>query len=81
MPDRKEVEVRRLLEGPRPAVPADLATTAATQGRRLLRRRRTLHRLGWLLLLAAVSAFTVWALLTRPWTVPPSDVAPPLEGW
>ncbi len=33
------------------------------------------------LLFAAAVAFTVWASLTRPWEVPPSDVSPPLEGW
>ncbi|MEV7420532.1 hypothetical protein [Streptomyces sp. NPDC089919] len=81
LPDRKELEVRRLLEGPHPVVPADLAPTAAARGARLLRRRQALRRAGWTLLLAAAVAFTVWASLTRPWVTPPSTVAPPLEGW
>ncbi|MEU3723327.1 hypothetical protein, partial [Streptomyces sp. NPDC031705] len=70
--DRKEAQVRQLLEGPHPAVPAGLATAARTHGRRLLRRRRALRRFGWALLWAAAAAFTVWAALTRPWVVPPS---------
>ncbi|MFJ5549555.1 MULTISPECIES: hypothetical protein [unclassified Streptomyces] len=81
LPDRKELEVRRMLEGPHPVVPVGLAAQAAARGTRLLRRRRALRRLGWTLLLAAAVAFTVWASLTRPWVVPPSTVAPPLEGW
>ncbi|MFF3015776.1 hypothetical protein [Streptomyces sp. NPDC057939] len=80
-PDRKEDQVRKLLEGPHPMVPAGLAAAAATHGRRLLRRRRALRRLGWSVLFAAAVAFTVWASLTRPWVTPPSGISPPLEGW
>ncbi|UQX02697.1 hypothetical protein [Streptomyces sp. RerS4] len=79
--DRKEAQVRELMAGPQPAVPAGLAAAAATHGRRLLRRRRALRRFGWSVLWAAAVAFTVWAALTRPWVTPPSDVSPPLEGW
>ncbi|MDA5280528.1 MULTISPECIES: hypothetical protein [unclassified Streptomyces] len=79
--DRKEDQVRKLMEGPHPAVPAGLAAAAATHGRRLLRRRRALRRLGWSVLFAAAVAFTVWASLTRPWVTPSSGVSPPLEGW
>ncbi|MEU3313128.1 hypothetical protein ACGFY6_07640 [Streptomyces sp. NPDC048387] len=79
--DRKEAQVRRLLEGPHPAVPAGLASAAAARGRRLLRRRRALRRLGWAVLWAAAVAFAVWAALTHPWATPPSHVSPPLEGW
>jgi ferric-dicitrate binding protein FerR (iron transport regulator) len=78
---RKEAQVRALLEGPHPVVPAGLAAAAAAHGRRLLRRRRALRRFGWTLLCAAALAFTVWAALTRPWVTPPSQVSPPLEGW
>ncbi|MET9957633.1 hypothetical protein ABZ128_00810 [Streptomyces sp. NPDC006326] len=81
VPDRKEAQVRRLMEGPYPVVPAGLAASAAARGDRLLRRRRALRRAGWTLLCAAAVAFAVWASLTRPWEVPPSDVSPPLEGW
>ncbi|MET9695932.1 hypothetical protein ABZY31_03265 [Streptomyces sp. NPDC006529] len=80
-PDRREAEVRRLLEGPHPVVPVDLAAVAAARGARLLRRRRALRRLGWALVFAAAVAFTVWASLAHPWEVPPTDVAPPLRGW
>ncbi|MEU2245509.1 hypothetical protein [Streptomyces sp. NPDC019224] len=58
---RREDQVRRMLEGPRPQVPAGLAARAAERGGRLLRRRRTLRRLGMLALgAAAVAAFAVW---------------------
>ncbi|WP_327415981.1 hypothetical protein [Streptomyces sp. NBC_01233] len=81
LPDRKEAQVRQLLEGPYPTVPAGLAAGAAARGGRLLRRRRALRRLGWAVLFAAAVAFTVWASLTRPWATPPSGISPPLEGW
>lgn len=80
-PDRKEAQVRRLLEGPYPAVPVGLAAGAAARGARLLRRRRALRRLGWTVLCAAAVVFVVWAGLTQPWAAPPSEVSPPLEGW
>ena len=78
---RREDEVRRLLEGPRPQVPADLAARAAERGGRLLRRRRALRRLWVLTLVAAVAVFAVWALVARPWDAPPSGITPPLEDW
>ncbi|MFE6834659.1 hypothetical protein ACFVFI_07410 [Streptomyces sp. NPDC057705] len=81
LPDRKEAQVKQLLEGPYPTVPAGLAAGAAARGDRLLRRRRALRRLGWAVLFAAAVAFTVWASLTRPWVTPPSGISPPLEGW
>ncbi|MGX1880915.1 hypothetical protein [Streptomyces sp. NPDC055287] len=80
-PDRKQDEVRRMLEGAHPPVPADLGPRAAGRGARLLRRRMLARRLMWLLLGLAVVAFTVWAVLEQPWVTPPSEVAPPLEGW
>ncbi|MFD9795723.1 hypothetical protein ACFWXK_32765 [Streptomyces sp. NPDC059070] len=81
LPDRKEEEVRRLLDVPHPAVPPELAAEAAELGTRLLRRRRVARRLAWLLLTAAVLAFTVWAARTHPWVAPPSTVAPPVDGF
>ncbi|WP_028811686.1 hypothetical protein [Streptomyces flavidovirens] len=81
LPDRKQDEVRRMLEGPHPPVPADLGPRAAERGARLLRRRVLARRLMWLLLGLAVVTFTVWALVEQPWVAPPSEVAPPLEAW
>ncbi|WP_405489545.1 hypothetical protein [Streptomyces sp. NBC_00096] len=76
-PDPREAQVKRLLEGPYPAVPPGLAAGAAAHGDRLLRRRRTVRRIGWTLLFAAVVAFLVWASLTHAWTSPSSEVSPP----
>ncbi|WP_327709168.1 hypothetical protein OG912_10800 [Streptomyces sp. NBC_00464] len=78
---RKEDEVRRMLEGPRPQVPAELAARAEERGVRLLRRRRVLRRLWLLVVTAAVVAFTVWAVVAQPWQAPPAETTPPLEGW
>lgn len=80
-PDRKEDQVRRMLEGPHPVLPPDLAGRATGRGQRLLRRRRTARTVGWAVLLAAVVAFTVWAAVVHPWAGPPADTTPPLEGW
>ncbi|WP_086860876.1 hypothetical protein [Streptomyces milbemycinicus] len=79
--DRKEDVVRRMLNGPHPAVPPDLADRAAGRGRRMLRRHRAVRAVGWVLLIAAIIAFTVWAVIVQPWTTPPTDTTPPLEGW
>ncbi|MFD5100524.1 hypothetical protein [Streptomyces albidochromogenes] len=81
MSDRKQDEVRRMLETPHPPVPSDLGTRAAERGARLLRRRVLTRRLLCLLLALAAVAFAVWAALEQPWVVPPSEIAPPLEGW
>ncbi|MEV8404134.1 hypothetical protein [Streptomyces niveus] len=78
---RKEDEVRRMLDLPHPKVPVDLTARASAHGARLLNRRRTWRLLLWLLVTVAVVAFTVWASAAEPWTVPPSDLTPPLEGW
>jgi ferric-dicitrate binding protein FerR (iron transport regulator) len=79
--NRREAEVRRILEEPQPAVPPDLYADVMRRGGRMLRRRRAARRLMWLLLLAAVVAFVVWASMTRPWVEPPSETTPPLTGW
>ncbi|MCX4788945.1 MULTISPECIES: hypothetical protein [unclassified Streptomyces] len=76
-----EDEVRRMLDGPHPQVPAELAQRAAERGARLLRRRRFAGRLMLLLTCAAVVAFTVWAVAAQPWQVPPAETTPPLDGW
>ncbi|MEU8673737.1 hypothetical protein [Streptomyces sp. NPDC048560] len=79
--DRKVDEVRRMLEAPRPQVPADLASRAAERGARLLRRRRAARRVVVCLMCAAVVAFVVWAGVTGPWESPPAGTTPPLDGW
>lgn len=79
-PDRKETEVRRMLDGPHPAVPPGLALRAAERGHRLLLRRRWLLLAGWLLLTVGV-VLCVWALAQQPWLPPPTRTTPPLEGW
>ena len=65
-PDRKEEHVRRLLDGPHPPVPVDLAARAAERGRRLLRRRRTVHAALWVLLFAALVTAVVLAITAWP---------------
>ncbi|MFF4404037.1 hypothetical protein ACFY2W_16730 [Streptomyces sp. NPDC001262] len=75
--DRKEDEVRRMLDLPHPPVPAELAGLAAERGRRLLRRRRAVRAVAWTLLLAAVVVFCVWAAVVHPWAARPEDTVPP----
>jgi ferric-dicitrate binding protein FerR (iron transport regulator) len=70
-----------MLDGPHPQVPADLAQRAAERGGRLLHRRRFARRLVLLVAFVAVVAFTVWAVRTQPWQVPPAETTPPLDGW
>lgn len=76
----KEDEVRRMLDGPHPQVPTDLARRAAARGNRLLCRRRLAHRLLLVVAFAAVVAFTVWAATTQPWRTPPAATTP-ADGW
>jgi hypothetical protein len=78
--ERKEDEVRRMLDGSYPHVPGDLGVRAVTRGIRLLRRDRVVRRIWWALLAVAVVAFVVWASVTRPWEVPPAGTTPPLDG-
>ncbi|MFE7313850.1 hypothetical protein ACFU7T_12185 [Streptomyces sp. NPDC057555] len=81
-PDRKETEARRMLRaGPYPPVPPDLAARAAARGRRLLARRRLLHRTGSLLVLLALLTLLVWAGVEQPWRPPPARTTPPVEGY
>ncbi|MFI1969063.1 hypothetical protein BLA24_26445 [Streptomyces cinnamoneus] len=79
--DRKEDEVRRMLEGRHPALPPDVVRRAAEEGRRLLRRRRAVRAVGWALLVAVVVAFCVWAAVAEPWAARPAERTPPLRGW
>ncbi|MFE7774049.1 hypothetical protein ACFU5O_09125 [Streptomyces sp. NPDC057445] len=77
----REEEVRRMLDVPPAPVPADLLVRATGLGTRLLRRRRTLRRAGWFVLVAVAIAFAVWAAVVEPWTVPPAETTPEIEGW
>ncbi|MFF0967955.1 hypothetical protein ACWDQO_00255 [Streptomyces sp. NPDC003703] len=77
----REAAVRRLLEQTPPQVPAGLYEDAVRRGGRMLRRRAVARRALWLVLCAAVAAFTVWALTVRPWAQPPSQTTPPVTGW
>ncbi|MFF1837586.1 hypothetical protein ACFVXE_25770 [Streptomyces sp. NPDC058231] len=78
---QKEDQVRRMLDGPHPQVPADLAERAAERGGRMLRRRRAARALAVAALVAAVLAFTVWAVVAEPWHVQPAETTPPLGRW
>ncbi|MGW0910530.1 hypothetical protein ACWD1Z_02105 [Streptomyces sp. NPDC002784] len=79
--NERQAAARRIMERTPPAVPPGLCADAVRRGGRMLRRRRAALRLMWLLMFAASVAFLVWALLTRPWAEPPSEVTPPLTGW
>ncbi|WP_217241315.1 hypothetical protein [Streptomyces sp. AC555_RSS877] len=77
----REAAVRRIMERSVPSVPQELYGEVVRRGARMLRRRRAVRRLLWLLLLAATVAFVVWALTAQPWVEPPSDTTPPLTDW
>ncbi|EKX62143.1 hypothetical protein Sipo8835_33925 [Streptomyces ipomoeae] len=77
----RESAVRQILEHRPPPVPPELCAEAMRRGGRMLRRRTAARHLLWLVLLAAVVAFVVWASIARPWVEPPSQTTPPLTGW
>ncbi|MEU6481931.1 hypothetical protein ABZ858_34680 [Streptomyces sp. NPDC047017] len=77
----REAAARRILEQAAPQVPAGLYDEAVRRGGRMLRRRALARRTLWLLLCAAVLAFTVWALTVRPWVEPPSQTTPQVTDW
>ncbi|MGW1727010.1 hypothetical protein ACWCQK_29330 [Streptomyces sp. NPDC002306] len=77
----REAAARRIMERTTLQVPPDLCADAVRLGARMLRRRTLTRRLSWLLLWAALLAFTIWALSVRPWVEPPSVTTPPLTGW
>ncbi|HEV7628029.1 MAG TPA: hypothetical protein VGO89_16165 [Streptomyces sp.] len=79
LPDRKETEVRGLLEGgPPEAVPPDLAQRAVVRGLRMAHRRRTVQLALWAFFAAAV-VFAVWVVLAGPWVGEPTQTTPPLD--
>ncbi|AXK33819.1 hypothetical protein DVA86_15290 [Streptomyces armeniacus] len=80
-PDRKEDEVRRMLELRPAPLPVDLAARALVRGERQLRRHNTWRAVLWTVLLVAAIAFTVWALAAEPWVARPSQTTPPSYDW
>ncbi|WP_210732794.1 hypothetical protein [Streptomyces sp. RKND-216] len=78
--DRKESEVRRMLDAAHTPVPADLAARASARGARLLRRRHGLHVTLWTLAAVAAVLFAAWAATTQPWAVPHTQ-PPPVFTW
>lgn len=79
LPDRKENEVRRMLEGAHAAVPVDLAARATERGVRLLRRRHGVHAALWTLAVIAAVLFAAWAATAQPWRIP--ETPPPIYTW
>jgi len=79
LPNRRDDEVRRLLDTPHPVVPIDLTSRAAVRGRGILRRRRAFHTALWALLLAAAIAGIVLAVLF--WPDHPSPTTPGDNTW
>lgn len=80
LPDRKETEVRRLLESVPPApVPTDLAVRAMARGLRIANRRRVAALLLWGFFAVAL-AVAVWAATAEPWAGEPARMTPP-AGW
>ncbi|MET8563921.1 hypothetical protein ABZV75_26380 [Streptomyces flaveolus] len=77
----REAAVRRIMEQGGAPVPLELYGDAVRRGERLLRRRRLVRRVLWLLACVAAVAFAVWAADTHPWVEPPSQTTPPLTGW
>ncbi|MCT2594599.1 hypothetical protein LHJ74_32615 [Streptomyces sp. N2-109] len=79
-PDRKQEEVRKMLDTATVPIPPDLGTRAAFRGGRLRRRRHALRTVLWTLAFLAAVAFAAWAVAVEPWIAPPATT-PPLEGW
>ncbi|MFC7217284.1 hypothetical protein ACFQLX_03735 [Streptomyces polyrhachis] len=78
--DRKETEVRRLLDTPHPPVPPSLAERCAHRGRRILRRRRLVRWGFWILAAAVLVGLAVWAGLTDAWVGSPDTTTPDFTG-
>ncbi|WP_311765212.1 hypothetical protein [Streptomyces zingiberis] len=79
VPDPKQEAVRRMLDGPHPPVPPDLAARAAARGGRALARRRFLRSLLAVTVAAAGVALLLWLLVTQPWAAP-ETTSPPIGG-
>lgn len=77
--DRKEREVRSMLDLVHPAAPPDLADRAMARGLRLLRLRRARDIVLWLLLIAALVGAGI-AAAAYAHSVAPLRVTPPISG-
>ena len=80
LPNRRDDEVRRLLDTPHPVVPLDLTARAMARGRRIVRRRRITQRVLWVVLFAAVVAGIVFAVMAWP-DNGPSTTTPNGDTW
>jgi hypothetical protein len=80
VPDRKQDEVRRVLDAPHPPVPPDLVVRARQRGRALLRRRRLARRAAVLAVFAALAVLVAVAIITWPWSTSlPAQTPPPIR--
>ncbi|CAM5315460.1 MULTISPECIES: hypothetical protein [Streptomyces] len=79
--NEREAAVRRIMERGGAPVPPELCGDAVRRGGRLLRQRRLVRRILWLLACVAAVAFAVWAADAHPWVESPSQTTPPLTGW
>lgn len=77
---RKQEDVRRMLSAGPAALPPDLARRAMELGTRIARRRRTARAAVWLLLFALITGLLLWAAVAEPWSGPPRETSPPVEG-
>ncbi|MQY14852.1 hypothetical protein SRB5_50280 [Streptomyces sp. RB5] len=79
--DRKESEVRALLDTAHPLVPPYLAERTIRQGRRVLGRRRVAKYTFWLLAAAVVIGLAVWAGVSDAWVEPADTTTPDFTDW
>jgi hypothetical protein len=79
LPNRRDDEVRRLLDTPHPVVPLDLTARAMARGRRIVHRRLITQRVLWAVLFAALVAGIVLAALAWPDT--PATTTPTDGTW
>lgn len=79
--EEREAAVRDAMRRAVAPVPPELHADAVRRGDRLLRRRRLVRRVLWLLACAAAVAFAVWAAGAHPWVEPSTRTTPPVTGW
>ncbi|MGV9317043.1 hypothetical protein ACWDR0_33445 [Streptomyces sp. NPDC003691] len=77
---RKQQDVRRMLAAAPAVLPPDLARAAMELGKRVARRRRTARAVLWLLVFALITGLVLWTAVAEPWSSPPRETTPPVEG-